>query len=186
MISESELEEINKVLKDQYGQETVSGLAMYRIVWTTDQFEKRRATWIDMSPEGLFIRQVTETREVRKYPDEYKDRYVLETLVIVPEINRNEILTPVSYEPLYYFEDKNLQYLPPKLLAAQFVIDTVLAVKGKSSLARYKDTTERMLNEQSARHKEIYEALYGDESDMADDLHIGQAVNVPSNYETEH
>lgn len=185
-IRESQIEEINKVLADQYGIDSDTGRAVYRIAYCDDQFEKRHGTWTDVTSEGIFVRQVTETRETQKYPW-LKDRYILENLVLLTDDQMGELpVSRFSYEPIWIFEDKEQNYLPPALLPCQFVIDTILAVKGKSNLARYKDTTERMLEEQETRRKQIYEGLFGDETSVGDALAHGEGVSVPSNYETEH
>ena len=70
-----------------------SGLPMWRIVWTNEQFEKRFGEWHDFSTEGLFIRSVTEQREAAKYTH-CRDKYILERLVAVPEYQ--QIVGPIE------------------------------------------------------------------------------------------
>jgi len=185
-ISDSELDYINKQLIDFYGIDTDTGRPIWRVSYADDEYEIRYGTWRDITPEGILLREVTEARQVKKYPW-LENRYVLEQLVIVPIADQRTLPSQrLSYEPLWIFEDKQLNYLPPRLDACKFIIDTVNAAKGKGNLAKYKDSTERLLTEQDARQRVIHEQLFGDETNISDALSSGEAVTVPNNYETEH
>ncbi len=63
----SEVDRINNQLKDLFGIDTVTGLQIFRIVYSEDQLEKRYGTYDDYTKGGLYIRTVTEVREVPKY-----------------------------------------------------------------------------------------------------------------------
>lgn len=182
------IDTINRQLIDLYGIDTVTGQAMWRVVWSEDQFEHRHGTYDDYSPAGLYLRTVTEVRYVPKYRQWIKEKYVLERLVVIPETNQGDLpATKLSYEPMYPFETNSGKYLPPRLDACQFVIDAVLSAQGKSSLAKYKDPLSGISNEDylEMKAKEIdtlQEELFGNETDTGDALAHGEAITVPRNY----
>lgn len=183
------IDTINRQLIDLYGVDTITGLAMWRVVWSEDQFEKRYGTYDDYTPGGLYIRTVTEVREVPKYRQWIKEKYVLERLVVIPEISAGDLpAAKLSYEPMFPFQGKNNEYLPPKINVAIFVIDTVLAAQGKGSLAKYKDPVAGLSKEEylEMRQKEVDELqkdLFGNETDTGDAMAHGEAIIVPSNFE---
>jgi len=190
-----DVEEINRQLIDFYGVDTVTGQAMWRVVWSEDQFEHRYGTYDDYTSSGIYLRTVTEVRYVKKYPW-IRDRYVLEDLVVIPEINAGDLpATKMSYEPKYPFQTKNGSYAPPTILAARWVIDCILAVKGKGTLSRYKDKIDEM-KVSSTTAKEYYamrneelneleKELFGNETDTGDAMAHGEAIIVPRNYQRE-
>ena len=90
------VDSINKQLVDHFGTDTITGLAMWRVVFSEDQFEKRLGTYDDFTPSGIYLRTVTEVREVPKYRQWIKRKYVLENLVLIPDINKKELPGPMS------------------------------------------------------------------------------------------
>lgn len=185
------VDSLNQQLIDLYGIDTITGMAMWRIVWSDDQFEWRNGTYEDYSPAGIYLRTITEVRWVPKYRQWIRSKWVLERLVLIPEISSGDLpATKLSYEPLYPFETNSGQYLPPRLDAAQFVIETVLAAQGKSSLAKYKDPVSGLSAEDYRDMKEaeiqsIQMELFGNETDTGDALAHGEAIIVPNNYKKE-
>lgn len=171
---------------DTYGIDTSTGLSIWRVVWSEDQYEMRYGTYDDYSDGGIWLRQVTEVRRAPKYKQWVPEKYVLERLVAVPEINQDELPeSKISYELLYVFENKDGNYLPPKFTVAKFVIDTIYAAQGKKSLAKYKDpedSTEAFLEIKRKRIDEIQEYLYGDESGLLGTTLTGETIIVPQNY----
>ena len=170
-------ESINNQLIDLYGIDTVTGQPIWRISWSDDQYEKRL---MDCTPTGvqLIFPQVF---EVRKYPY-IREKYVLERLVVVPEINQSELLdVKLSYEPIWVFQDSDGNYLPPLLLAAKFVVDTVYAAIGKKSLRSYIESPE----DKQKIIDDIEEELFGNETEVSDALTYGNATVVPASYKTE-
>ena len=182
------VESINNQLIDLFGVDTLTGLPIWRIVWSADQYEKRLGTYDDYSPAGLFIRTVTEVREVRKYSQWIIDKYVLERLVVVPEENQPELpMSKLSYEPIYVFQTSSGMYLPPRVDAAKFVIDAVYAAQGKGSLARYKDpdaglAPDELVGKRTKEIDNLQEELFGNESYVGDALAHNEAIVVPANY----
>ena len=186
------IETINRQLIDFYGIDTVTGQAMWRVVWSEDQFEHRRGVYEDFSDAGLYLRTVEEVRYVPKYRQWIKEKYVLERLVVVPEVNIAELpAAKISYEPLYAFETEHGKYLPPRIDACQFVINTVLAAQGKGSLAKYKDPLSGVTHEEQLAIKnqeiDILQAeLFGNETNVGDALAHHSGVSVPHNYKKEN
>lgn len=182
------VENINKRLLEHFGIDTDTSQPIWRIVWSEDQFEYRKGTYTDYTPSGLFLREVTEVRYVPKYRQWIQKKYVLERLVVVPEMNLVELAgTKLSYEPLWVFEDKFGNALPPKWEAAKFIIDTVYAAQySNHNLARYKDpenSQEASMELQKQRVDKLMEELWGDElGQVGLDLLHGQGIAVPSNY----
>lgn len=175
------VETINQRLIEYFGLDTLSGLPIWRIVFSEDQFEKRLGTYDDYSSSGIYIRTVREVREVPKYRQWIHEKHVLERLVIVPEINQADLPeSKISYEPIWVFEDKAGKPLPPKWEAAKFVIDAVYAAQGKRSLAKYADTEQDNEEIRNQRINELQSELFGNESRVTDALAHGYGIVVPS------
>ena len=187
METSESLESLNRQLIDLYGIDTITGQAMWRIVWSEDQFEHRLGTYDDYTPSGIYLRTVTEVRYVKKYPW-IKEKYTLERLVVIPEVSMPELpATKTSYEPMYPFQTASGQYIPPSLISSRFIIDTVLAAQGKKSLAKYKDPASGITGEENIelKNKEIdvlQKELFGNESPVGDALAHKEAIIVPRNY----
>jgi hypothetical protein len=172
------IESLNRQLVDLFGIDTITGDPIWRIVWSEEQFEKRL---MDTTDSGLFLLK-PEVRLVPKYRQWIKQKFVLERLVLIPEISMPELpAIKTSYEPIFVFMDKNDNYLPPRIDVAKIVIDTIYAAQGKSNLAKYIDNPDE---EQKKRIEEIYEYLYGDETNVTDSLRYKTGVVVPRSYES--
>jgi hypothetical protein len=186
------IESLNRQLIDLFGIDTITGQPIWRIVWSEEQYEWRYGTYDDITEYGLYLRTVTETRFVPKYRQWIQNKYVLERLVVIPESSSGDLpATKLSYEPIYPFQTNSGQYLPPRLDAAQFVIDTVLSAMGKSSLAKYQDPVNGLTGEDyvEMKNKELdilQEDLFGNETDTGDALAHGEAIIVPRNYKKEN
>jgi hypothetical protein len=181
------VDDINKSLIDLFGIDTESSNPIWRVVWSQDQFEWRHGTYTDYTPNGLFIREVTETRWVPKYRQWITNKYVLERLVAVPEMNLGELTVKKSYEPIYPFEDKDGNALPPKFEACQFVINTIYAAQyGTHNLRKYNDPDCNQETELENRRKRVdglVEELFGEQSSLEGTTVTGESIIVPRNYE---
>lgn len=174
-----EVEEINRQLVDHFGISTDNSLPMWRVSWSSDQFEKARVTHTEAGIELLY----PEVREVKKYGNWIVDRYVLEHLVAVPDVSIAELPSvKMSYEPIWTFEDKNQEFLPPLFRACKLVIDTVNAAMGKSNLRKYMEIDGEDGSKESAirkRHNDIaqYELeLFGEQSSLEGSTKTGESV----------
>lgn len=76
MLTNKELKRLNKKLAEVFGSE-IDGTAKWRVVWAPDQFENRHGKHVDISSNGQFLKEVEETRYVRKYLW-IGEKYVLE------------------------------------------------------------------------------------------------------------
>lgn len=174
--------ELNKNLADWYGTE-ITGRAIFRIVWANNETEIVHGVWTDLDNEGNFIRQVTETRQIRKYSDDpdYAGKFILERLVLVPPMDERTLPTvKMSYEPLWTFENVLDKPVPPTVDGTRFIIDLVLSREGKVNMKKKYVTQEEELQLKSDRIRRIQDELYGGESDIADALHFHSGIVVPS------
>lgn len=176
------LDTLNARLVDYYGIDSSTGRPIFRIVWANDETEKRL---VDELRGGIQLMYPI-VMEVEKYPY-LKNLYVLERLVVIPEVNQAELPTAkLSYEPLWAYRDENAHPMPPIWDATKFVIDTLYAALGKKSLAKYvdseKNTTPEGLDQ---RIVELQEELFGNETEVGDALAYKEGIVVPPNYKKE-
>jgi len=176
------IEVLNQRLIDHFGLDSDTGRPMFRITWANDELEKRLT---DHTPEGIHL-MYPEVREMRKYPY-LKDLYVLERLVVVPDINQRELpVSKLSYEPVWAYRDNDNRPLPPLWSATKFIIDTLYAALGKKSMAKYVDDEKNTTIEgKEMRITELCEELFGNENDTTDALAYKEGVVVPSNFKSE-
>ena len=170
-----DLERINYWLLRDFGR-FENGEPNWRIVYSDDQYEKRLGDFIDRTSEGVFIREVTEVREVPKYPY-IKAKYVLERLLASPSIELT--VNKLTYEPVWTFEDEKQNWLPPNYGVAKFVIETVYQQAAKAVGVKYKDPYSDPKTAPEVRKAEvdkIIEELYGNETAVGDALSIGEAI----------
>lgn len=194
------VDSLNLMLKDKYGVDVVTGLPIFRIVWSDEQRETRFGTFTDYTESGIFIREVTETRQNCPKYQWIDKKHLLERLVVVPDVNRAELAgAKTSYEPLWVYEDGNENYLPPTFDVSCFVIDGILDAQAINTMmitgqeridrrmTRYhdpNDSQEANIELRRARIKKIYEELSGEESSLGGETHneSGAAIIVPGNY----
>ena len=176
------IETLNQRLIDFFGIDANTGQPIFRIVWANDQTEKRLVQETDYGLQLLY----PEVREVKKYPY-LKDFYVLERLVVVPEIDLDELPTSkLSYEPLWTYCNDKRESVPPIWDATKFVVDTLYAALGKKSLAKYVDSEKNTTKEgRDQRIIELQQELFGNETETADALRYKEGIVVPESYKKE-
>lgn len=173
------LESINERLALHFGRDIGSNRPIFRIVFSDDEREKRFGTWEDYDKNHTFIREVTETREVPKYPW-IKGFYVLEQLVGVPIQNIEELAGKmISYEPLFVFKDNAENPLPPNFIVSKIVIDDIRSKLGQAGHPKYKDDSWKP-EHQEARIKGIQKELFGNETPVGDALAHKSGVGYTS------
>ena len=178
------IEAINKRLEDVYGKDTVTGRAIWRVVWSNDEMEKQ---FLSFTPDGVEL-IYPQWFEVPKYKMiGIEDTYILERLVLVPDISAGDITVRMSYEPMWPFRDRNGFPLPPKWEVCEFVIYNVYQRLGKPAPV-YKDpdassSTEEHLAKENVRLVKLMEDLFGNETNTGDALAYREGVSVPNNYE---
>jgi len=174
------IESINGQLVDLFGVDTGTGQAMFRVVWSEDQFEKRLT---DRTDSGIQL-LIPVVKLLPKYRQWIHEKYVLERLVIVPETNISELAgLKLSYEPLWVFKSDKDEYVPPTLWGSKFVIDTLYAAIGKQSLAKYVDEeSKHPIEAREKRIGKLTEELFGDESSLLGRTITGEAIAMPQSY----
>lgn len=178
------IEILNKRLIEYFGIDTVSAFAMYKIVWSETELVRELSYYSETGMQ-LFTPIIIEKP---KYKQWIQEKFVLEKLVAVPEMNIKEVGAKISYEPLYVFEDKYGNYLSPKWEACKFAIDCVHAAMGKESLNHYIDpenTTEKAMEAKMDRVQELESQIFGNETDITDSLRAKSGIVVPNNYSRE-
>jgi len=163
------IEFINQKLLEEYGSEYSSPI--YRVVWSEDQFEKR---FTDYTSEGFRLLE-PEVRLLPKYRHYITAKYILEILVPVPKNQETDLITKVSYEPLWVFQDKKQNYLPPFYEGCKLIIESRLAAMNGSGYPKYKDKNETE-EEYEARIQRVQNDLFGNETDVTDALTYGYGV----------
>lgn len=167
------IESINRQLVDLFGIDTITGMPIWRVVWSDDQYEKRKVDCI----AGIQLLHPV-VKELPKY-DWIRQRWILERLVLVPEINQDDLpASKLTYECMWKFEDKDGNPLPPAIWACKFVVDTIYAALGKSGLAKYKDEEETPETKME-RVKNLEQELFGNETSVGDALAHKHGVTVP-------
>jgi len=171
MIAPSErLSVINQRLLDHYGR-IENGMVRWRVVWSTDQFEKRQVDAV-----GAIFLARPEVREMPKYPLA-QDFFILER--VIPTHNNPELVEPWSYEPMWTFIDKDGNPLPPKWEAIEFIIKRIheqMAEAGHGPKYKRAEIDEDTPEAKEERVRNIYKALYGDETDVGNSLAVGEGV----------
>jgi hypothetical protein len=171
------VEEINKKLIEVYGKDISLSLPNYKIVWSTSELEKRLGTFTDVTESGIYLRTVTEVREVPKYWNN-PDQWVLEA--IQANIGNPELGTLYSYEPLWIFGANKSD--PTPIWRAVDIICKCHKIIDKRKLS--KSDIQGELDNQLIREKALFKEMLQDESPyIAGAIHDGAAVVVPSTYE---
>lgn len=170
---------INKQLVDHFGVSTENTNPIWRVSWSNDQFEKRKTIH---TPSGIQLLEPM-VMELPKY-QHVKDRWILERLVLVPEFQQDELAgVAYSYECMWVFQDGKNEPVEPIFEAAKFVVDTVYAAMGKSSLRKYTDPeSAEPLEMKNQRVDKLMEELFGDESSLLGRTITGEAIAMPTNY----
>jgi len=176
------IETLNKRLIEHFGTDVVLGLPIFRIVWANEQTEIRL---VDITDSGIQLLEAT-IMEVKKYPY-LKDLYVLERLVLIPDIDQPSLpASKLSYEPIWAYRGPDGLPIAPIWNATKFIIDTLYAALGKSTLKKYVDSEKNTTAEgKEQRIKEISDELFGDETETGDALRYREGIVVPSNYDSD-
>jgi hypothetical protein len=129
----------------------------------------------DCTDEGFELVH-PEVRLLPKYKQWIQEKYILERLI--PVVGETDLVTKTSYEPAWVFQDKNGKYLPPFFEGCKHVIESLLSMMNKANThTRYKDKNVSP-EERLAHIEKIEEELFGNESNLTDDLHTGAGVSM--------
>lgn len=170
MLLTEPLERINYELERDFGKQ-IDDRPSWRVVWSEDQTEKR---WMDKTDEGFDL-LYPEVRLVKKY-QHIQERYVLEHLVPIPPNMQTDLVANASYEPIWTFEDRHRNYLPPSLDACKMIIEAIYAsMQQKNAFTKYKDDTATPEANQK-KLQDMEEKLFGNETPVTDALAYGYGV----------
>ncbi len=173
MLLRESIESINKKLLEEFGTEFGSS-PRFRIVFSEDEYEKRLTNCTD---EGLEL-ITPEVKLLPKYKQWIKEKYILERLI--PIVGETDLLTKVSYEPCWVFQSSKGSYLPPFYDGCKLVIDSLMEKTGHKGHVKYKDKNTSK-EERLAEIQKVEDQLFGNETNLTDDLHYGSGVVVPAN-----
>lgn len=172
---------INKRLLDIYGK-FETGDANWRVVWSKDQFEKRKGTFDKISENGVYMGQETGIVEAPKY-NYLQPQWILERLTPVPP---NFVLDiKISYECMWAFGfDHFGNPLPPKWEACEVVIATMFEQMNRQiGVAKYETPLTEMNNPEGIKARiDIMEDLLFEKSRIGDRLAIGEGVSMSGAY----
>lgn len=168
------IQAINERLVRDYGK-LDDLMPFWRVSWSEDQFEKRLSSYTDEGFELLF----PEVRLLPKYKQWIQNKYILERLTVVPEIQQHEIPSDkITYEPVWVFENNKGEALPPNWSAIQLIIKSVHDAQGYKG-TKYKDPYSDPKTVLDVKKKEVEDletALFGNETVLADALAYREGV----------
>lgn len=169
---------INRKLIDAYGKDVGLSLPNYRIVWSNSQLERRFGTFEDWMGD-IWLREVTETREVEKYPL-YPDMWILERLMGIDAVNTNIRGVNYSYEPLWVFGANNSERQPVWRFV-ELMVKANKYVEGRKLLpSELQDIEDRRFQAEKVKFKTM---IQDDSEWMVTALVAGEAVSVPHSYD---
>lgn len=157
------IERINYLLERDFRK--IENRPEYRLVWANDQLEKR---WVTHTDEGFELIH-PEVREVKKYQNDSVDRFVLERLT--PITGETDLVDRLSYEPVWTFQDRHGNYLPPRFDACKIIIEQIEENINSAGKPKPKIIDESMTEEGKLKElQRVEEILFGNESPVSDAL----------------
>lgn len=179
------LEIINRRLGENYGK-YLDGKPLFRVVWSEDEIEKRLSNHNAFGIELL----VPIVIEVPKYRQYIQNKWILERLVEVPIINKEEVLNNLSYEPIWVFENGKGEALPYRWDVIAIVINQLYKASAESVGVKYRDpradvkTPEDFRQFQEEELKTLQDMLFGNETEVSDALTYKEGIVVPHSYQS--
>ena len=154
---------------------------LFRLSWSTDQYEMRRGTFCLYSGTTL-IREVEGTERVRKYPF-FHDRWIFEQWYPPELVNCADLPEAAagSYEPLYMFENIKGESLALNIKVIQFLVSRIVN-KPKSSPALIRSTILADMYQKEEDQLEFDMEYLEVSTAVQSNLHFGEGIIVPSNY----
>lgn len=175
-IPQEDLDILNKRLVDIYGI-SFNDLPHFRVIWSDDELELRQMNYTD---DGRFLLPQPVVKQVPKYKQWVQHKYILEGLKEIPQYTETDLVSKLSYEPVWVFEDKHGNALFPKWEAIHFVLDA-LQQSARAGYTKYKDPeVNETLEQKKIRIDGIVEELFGNETDTGTALAHKEAVVVPN------
>lgn len=171
------IEYINRRLVDEFGLEW-DGQPRWRVVFSNDQFDLR---WTAFTDSGMELIN-PEVRMLPKYRQYIHAKYVLERLI--PVVQPSDLVSKISYEPAWVFQDHNGNYLPPFFDGCKFIIESVYSAISKAgNHTKYKDPSKDPGHKEHELNR-IQQDLFGNETSTTDSLHAKEGVINPYDSKT--
>lgn len=172
-----EVQHMNNYLERDYGYFEAT-YPLFRIVWSEDQFEKRI---VNHNIHGMELPYST-IEERPKYRQWIHNKHILERIVPVPPIA--DLVDKISYEPVWVFEDKDKNALPPNYDVCKIVIASIYAASAKAVGAKYMDprANPNFKEEDAERLKKMRDELFANETPVTDALAYGSGVSLTGSY----
>ena len=172
------LDILNKRLLDTYGR-APDEQPLFRIAMS-DQTELQVGKFTKMTENGIYLGEFEGFQEVPKYPWIKPRKHILERRAFATGDKDLSLTTKFSYESIWVFGkggDPLAEPIDPNWDVIQFIIQLV-SNRGQHSV--YKEDTS--MEDKQAALDNLYDSLYGNETAVTDNLHLGQGVVVPNNY----
>jgi hypothetical protein len=165
---------INKWLATRWT--TPGGEPLFKLIWSDNEREMRFGTFRDFSPEGIYLREVTEMRSVLKY-NYLKERWILESwcppeVVFSPELPKSIY---GSYEPVWVFESKDGQYQAPTLRVVEFLVNFLMNKEKVTPMTRRAQLRDEVVAREDQEVADFMEQLEIPTA-MESRLHSGEGV----------
>lgn len=151
------------------------GRALFRVVWSETQIEKRRGTFSKYSESGIWLcEEENVVKEVKKY-NYLDDRWILE--ILTPRHGNEELVTKTSYEPIFVFQDKDGGFLPPNLRVCEIIINRL---RNRLSVTQAKIADEDAERKREEKEIEEFEAYLEDAGSTVIGSHLSTRSGVVS------
>jgi hypothetical protein len=167
-----DIEALNTRLKEFYGR-LLDGRGRFRLAWSDEQLEYRHGQFRDLYGH-IIIREVVETRLVKKYAYINPPCWVLEKLVFY----RSKELPNASqgtYEPVWAFKDKDKNPLQPNWKVIEIIMWHVMNPTKRTD-SDFKEEVARADKEEISKFLDII-----DNEGRAPWAAFENAVNVSTN-----
>lgn len=179
------IEVLNLRLIEYYGSYRLD-MPNFQLRMSDQVIETQFDTFCDfLEGTNILLREVTEARKIKIYNYIQPPKWILERLV--PNPNPDEILDgKLIYTCIWAFGlmgDPLGEPIEPKWIALQFVIDNLLdGQRKRSHFAKYTSEEKEGGSKEAKelRVLELMEALYGEQSKVADALNSKNAVALPN------
>lgn len=174
------IEVLNERLINVYGR-YLDERPLFRLIYSENVTEIRDITH---TKEGLPYLH-PEPGEVKKY-SWLNNKYILEGLRETGVLRNGKVEGIIDYEPMWVFEDKDGNPLPPDWLVIQALMESArCAQEGRSP--NFKNIEDENDPEVMAKRLEkIQEQLFPNETEIGDALAYKEAIVVPRNYTKEN
>lgn len=177
-----DLKVINQRLADTYGY-FESSHPMWKLVFADDEVEKRIMTHDKHGHELL----IPEVKEVKKYKQWISGKFVLER--IIPVYGQTDLVTSLSYEPVFVFQDADRNFLPYRWDVIEIVIYGIYEAAANAMKATMADraiykhplaglNTEQLIEQKRAEIEEMKAYFFGNETDIGDALAYRSGVSM--------